>query len=84
MADVRDILEIEGSPQTPTSKNTIIHGSKQVCPSPFICVKRGGGWGCYYITQTKLNNILRILNITIQIENSLDNRDSFPDKFSNN
>eukprot|EP00795_Rhopilema_esculentum_P004303 gene4303-20503_t len=29
MADVRDILEIEGSPQTPTSKNTIIHGNKQ-------------------------------------------------------
>ena len=30
MADVRDILEIEGTPQTVASKNAIIHGSKQV------------------------------------------------------
>ena len=31
MSDVRDILELEGAPQTVTSKNAIIHGNKQVC-----------------------------------------------------
>jgi len=29
MSDVRDILELEGTPQTPASKNAIIHGNKQ-------------------------------------------------------